>query len=106
MRITKLFITFLVVIGTLDLTFTLIALRGGWLVEQNPIANYILSAWGGWGLAAFKIITTFVACTAIWVAVKKGWSKHRYLLTGGAVAAVVIYSLLLAHWARCFSQFL
>jgi len=101
-----LLIAFIVLIGALDLTFTLIAMRGGWLVEQNPIADRILSAWGGWGLAGFKAIVTSIACGAIWMAIKRGWPKHRRLLTVAISAVAVLQLLLLAHWTRCLTQFL
>lgn len=103
---TRLLIAFIVVIGALDLTFALVALRGGWLVEQNPIANCVLSAWGRWGLTGFKAISTLVACATIWVAIRNGWPKHRQLLTVAVVAAVSIQSFLLVHWVRCLGQFL
>lgn len=108
MRISKLklLIAFIAGVGALDLAFTIIALQGGWLVEQNPIADRVLSAWGGWGLAVFKAVTTFIACTAFWVAVRMGWPKHQRLLTVAIITAVVVQSLLLAHWMRCLSQFL
>ncbi len=99
-------IALIVVIGTLDLAFTLVAMNGGWLLEQNPVAGLVLSAWGGWGLVVFKAVTTIVACTAFWVAVRFGWPRHRRLLTCGAVAIVLIQSLLLMHWSRCLVQFL
>ncbi len=102
----RLLIAFIVVIGTLDLTFTLVALQEGWLVEQNPIADRILSALGGWGLAGFKGVVTSVACAAIWVAIRRGWSEHRRLLSLAVAFVVVLQLLLLAHWARCFAQFL
>ena len=76
------------------------------LREQNPIADRVLSAWGGWGLAGFKAIVTSIACAAIWMAIKKGWPKHQRLLTFAISAAVVLQVLLLAHWARCLAQFL
>lgn len=101
----RLLVAFIVIIGTLDLTFTLAALHGGWLVEQNPIADRILSAWGAWGLAGFKAIVTSVACAAIWVAMR-GWAKQAWLLTVAVTVAVVLELLLLAHWVRCFAQFL
>ena len=99
-------IAFIVVIGTLDLVFTLIALQGGWLVEQNPIADHVLSTWGGWGLVAFKTASAFIACTTIWVAIKLGWPKKRRLLAFAVVSVIIVQSLLLMHWARCLSQFL
>ena len=83
-------VAFIVVIGTLDLTLTLVALRGGWLVEQNPIADRVLSALGGWGLAGFKAIATSIACGAIWVAIKKGWPERRRLLTFPVSPGVVL----------------
>lgn len=101
-----LLVAFIVVIGTLDLTFTLIALHGGWLTEQNPIADRVLSAWGGWGLTGFKTVVTSVACAAIWVAIRKGWPERRRTLTIAVSVAVVSQLLLLAHWARCLAQFL
>lgn len=102
----RLLVAFIVVIGTLDLTFTLVALHGGWLVEQNPIADQILSVWGGWGLTGFKTVSTSIACAAIWVAIGRGWPKHRCLLTVATTTVVAVQSLLLIHWGRCLAQFL
>jgi len=97
---------FIVVIGALDLMFTLVALHGGWLVEQNPIADRILSAWGGWGLAGFKAIVTSIACGAIWVAIKRGWPERRQMLVVAISVVVMLQLLLLVHWTRCLIQFL
>jgi len=101
-----LLIAFILVIGTLDLTLTLIALRGGWLIEQNPIADHILSFWGGWGLICFKTTATSTACMTIWVAIKKGWPEHRGLLTVAISSIVVMQLFLLSHWTQCLIQFL
>lgn len=99
-------VIFLVAVSAFDLVCTLSAHRGGWLLEQNPIARAVLDSHAELGLIIYKVAVTALACVTLWGAVRLGWRKQpRTLLVGMAVCAVAC-GLITIHWARCLSEFL
>lgn len=79
------------------LTWYLIRVGGGAVIESNPVANWWLASYGWIGMAAFKL----GACLLVGVAAAVvGWHRPRtgeliLVFACGAQSAVVMYSLLL-----------
>jgi len=99
-------LAFLILTGAFDLTCTLAAHSGGWLLEQNPIAASVLDSWGSIGLVAFKVTVTAVACLALWLAVRLGCRKQPGVILVGIFVTAGAYAWLTAHWIRCLAEFL
>jgi len=99
-------LAFLILTGALDLTCTLAAHNGGWLLEQNPVAASVLESWGAIGLTIFKVAVTGAACLALWLAVRLGSRKQPGVILMGILVAAGAYTWLTAHWVRCLAEFL
>jgi len=96
-------IVLLLLAGVFDLACTLYAHRGGWLQEMNPLANYVLDAWGEVGLITFKAATTLVHIGAMCLAVRLGQRKQPMVILLGLAVVSAAYALLVTHWLRCLS---
>ena len=99
-------LAFLILTGAFDLTCTLVANGGGWLLEQNPIAATVLDSWGAIGLVVFKVAVTVTACLTLWLAVRLGCRKQPGVILVGIFVAAGAYAWLTAHWIRCLAEFL
>jgi len=99
-------LAFLILTGAFDLTFTLVAHSGGWLLEQNPVAASVLGSWGGIGLTVFNVMVTGAACLALWLAVRLGCRKQPGVILVGIFVTGGAYAWLTAHWIRCLAEFL
>jgi hypothetical protein len=102
-------ISWFVLASVLDIVMTFLALRFSdqghtsvTIVENNPVANWVLSHWGIPGMAFFKLVLTAVVVIIAEVIGKVRPLVARALLVGGTlvVSSVVIYTIRLLFLHR------
>lgn len=87
-----------IVVNVLDIVMTWRMLNSGdTFYESNPLANYVLHAWGHKGMIYFKLGAVALVCIIAQIVNQRRPDLARMILTLGTliVGCVVIYSLVL-----------
>ncbi len=96
----------ILVVGALDMVLTIRALDLGWLIELNPIADWVIRHYGRNGLAVFRFIgATGTALILYWALIQHRSEQiamttreHVQSVVGMGVVVIVATHVTLVLW--------